>query len=100
MLQVDSVPTELMAYTKGPRLSAVRRDRDLMTWRMRQLRKCMMEVGWHPESLVELKPDSHMGRGRSRQLSKRMLEVCSMMRLGSMPNIGGRRILCLRWVRC
>ena len=52
-LQVDSVPTELVAHTKGPRISAVRCDRALMTWRMRQLRKSMLEVGWDVESLVE-----------------------------------------------
>lgn len=40
---VEHIPTELVAYTKGPRISAVRRDRDLLTWRMRQLRKCMLE---------------------------------------------------------
>ena len=51
---MDSVPTEVVAYTKGPRLSAVWRDRNLMSWRMRQLRKCMTEVGWDLGSLAEL----------------------------------------------
>ena len=59
-----SVPAELTAYTKGPRISAARRDRDLMTWRMRQLRKCMLEVGCDLGSLDELRPDPHMWSGR------------------------------------
>ena len=96
-LQVDSVPSEMMAYTKGPRLSAVRRDRDLMTWRMRQLRKCMMEVGWDVGSLLKFRPGSHMWSGR-----KCMLEMCPVQ--SEMPNIGSWRSgqlcrSCWRWVR-